>query len=106
MVGTRAPTQYGKHVAMQLAEQCAERGICIVSGLARGIDSMAHRGALNQVGKTIAVLGNDLMTVYPAENKSLFRQIEAEGLLVSEVPLGAPNAPWLVSAAKPHYSWA
>jgi DNA processing protein len=84
IVGMRNPSQYGKSVAEQLAQQMAERGICVVSGLARGIDSYAHRGALQGQGRTIAVFGCGLDTVYPPENIKLAEAISKEGALVSE----------------------
>ena len=93
IVGTRHPTPYGKGIAERLAGDLALRGLGIVSGLARGIDSAAHRGALQAGGKTIAVLGSGIDVVYPAENKKLFADIAEKGLLLSEFPLGAFPAP-------------
>lgn len=97
MVGTRTPTAYGKKVAFQLAQELAEAGLTIVSGLARGIDSEVHRGALTRpgAGSTIGVLGCALDTVYPPENKGLYAQVEQHGLLLSEYPLGTPVHPGL-----------
>ena len=93
IVGTRRPTQYGKVMAERLASDLAGRGLVITSGLARGIDSAAHRGALQANGKTIAVLGTGMDVVYPAENKKLFADIAEKGLLLSEFPLGSFPAP-------------
>ena len=95
VVGTRNPTVYGQRVARMLAEQLSAAGVCVVSGLARGIDSWAHRGALCGPGGTIAVLGGPADTVYPPENAPLYREIEQRGLIVSEVPLGTPLHPGL-----------
>ncbi|WP_281887658.1 DNA-processing protein DprA [Paenibacillus sp. YYML68] len=88
VVGTRTPTVYGKTTAERLSEELAASGICVVSGLARGIDSQAHIGALRGRGSTIAVLGHGLDHVYPAENKQLFLRIASSGLLLTEYPLG------------------
>ena len=85
VVGTRDCTRYGSTVAKELAEQCAAAGICVVSGLAEGIDAMAHRGAINS---TIAVLGNGLDCYYPIVNRELQDEIAEHGLLLSEYPLG------------------
>jgi DNA processing protein len=93
IVGSRRPTAYGKAVAQRLAVDLAARGLGIISGLARGIDSAAHQGALDAGGKTIAVLGAGMDVVYPAENKKLFAAIAERGLLLSEFPLGAFPAP-------------
>ena len=93
IVGTRRPTAYGRAMAERLATDLAVRGLVIVSGLARGIDSLAHRGALQAGGKTIAVLGTGMDVAYPAENKKLFAEIAEKGLLLSEFPLGSFPAP-------------
>jgi len=93
VVGTRRPTAYGKAMAERLASDLASHGLVIVSGLARGIDSAAHRGALQVNGKTIAVLGTGMDVPYPAENKKLFAEIAEKGLLLSEFPLGSFPAP-------------
>ena len=89
IVGTRKPTPYGRAVAENLAEDLASRGLVIVSGLARGIDSIAHWGALKG-GKTVAVLGSGLENIYPRENKSLFEKIIEKGAVISEFPPKAP----------------
>ena len=93
IVGARKPTAYGKAIAERLSSDLAIRGLAIVSGLARGIDSCAHRGALEQNGKTIAVLGSGIDVVYPAEGKKLFAEIAEKGLLLSEFPVGSFPAP-------------
>jgi DNA processing protein len=94
MVGTRRPTPYGNQVAERLARDLAERGLVIVSGLARGIDSSAHRGACAASrGATIGVLGCGIDVVYPKENRKLFAEVEKRGAIISEFPLGAHPAP-------------
>ena len=86
IVGSRRTTLYGQSVAKKLAADLARLGFCVVSGLARGIDTAAHEGALSVGGKTAAVLGNGIDIVYPPENLSLYRQIEEQGAIVSEFP--------------------
>jgi DNA processing protein len=93
IVGSRHPTAYGRAIAHRLASDLAARGLIIVSGLARGIDSAAHQGALAPGGKTVAVLGAGIDVVYPAENKKLFATIAESGLMLSEFPLGSFPAP-------------
>lgn len=93
IVGTRAPTVYGKRVAAQLARELSERDWCVVSGMARGIDSEAHVGALQGKGSTIAVLGTGINVVYPAEHASLYKEIAKTGLLVTEFPLHTSARP-------------
>lgn len=95
LVGTRTPTVYGKRTADVLAERLSGAGFRIVSGLARGIDSIAHRAAMRGPGGTIAVLGTPLDRVYPPENRELFRQIAASGLILSEYPLSTKPHPGL-----------
>jgi DNA processing protein len=90
IVGSRSPTLYGQRVATGLGAGLAERGIEVVSGGARGIDSCAHRGALETGGRTIAVLGSGLANPYPPENAELFERIVAHGAVVSELALDAP----------------
>ena len=90
IVGTRAPSTYGRTMAHAFGRDLARAGICVVSGLARGIDACAHQGALDGEGPTVAVLGNGVDQPYPAENTRLYRQILQDGgLLISEYPLGA-----------------
>lgn len=95
VVGTRNPTAYGKKVAESFAAALSSAGLCIVSGLARGIDSSAHRGALSGDGSTIAVLGCGINIVYPPENAKLYDEIAERGLLLSEYPLGTAALPGL-----------
>jgi DNA processing protein len=89
IVGTRRPTIYGINMAYEYAYKLASLGLVIVSGLARGIDTMAHRGALD-AGQTIAVLGGGLLNIYPKENERLAQEITKRGCLVSEFPLKEP----------------
>ena len=90
MVGSRAASAYGLAVAGRLAADLVARGIVVVSGLARGVDSAAHRGALTGGGVTIAVLGSGVDVIYPAEHASLARDIAATGLVMSELVPGTP----------------
>jgi DNA processing protein len=89
VVGARRPTPYGKAMAERLARDLAGIGLVVVSGLARGIDSCAHWGALES-GRTVGVLGSGLDDIYPPENKGLFRKIAEEGAVVTEFPPGMP----------------
>lgn len=93
VVGTRRPTAYGIAVAERLSADLAHAGLTIVSGLARGIDGSAHKGALAAGGDTVAVLGCGIDVVYPQENRKLYSEIAARGLLVSEFPMGATAFP-------------
>lgn len=88
VVGTRRATNYGKTAARKLARELAREGITVVSGMARGIDTIAHEGALEEGGRTIAVLGCGVNITYPPENKSLMTEIIENGAVVSEFPLG------------------
>jgi DNA processing protein len=88
VVGTRSPTNYGRSAALSLSRDLALAGFAIVSGAARGIDTAAHRGALEASGATIAVLGHGIDQVYPPENGKLFTRIRREGLLLTEYPPG------------------
>jgi DNA processing protein len=90
IVGSRAGSEYGLAVAERLAADLASRHILIVSGLARGIDSAAHRGALAAKGTTLAVLGCGADVIYPSEHRDLARQIECAGAIVSELVPGTP----------------
>ena len=90
IVGSRAATSYGRRVSRKLSRDLARSGICVVSGLALGIDAHAHTGALDGVGATAAVLGCGLDVVYPRSNRALYEQIAGHGVLISEYPLGTP----------------
>jgi DNA processing protein len=94
MVGTRHPTPYGSGMAERLSTDLAARGLVIISGMARGIDSASHRGAIAAKGKTVAVLGTGIDVMYPKENTRLAEQIVAlGGALISEFPTGTFPAP-------------
>jgi len=86
IVGSRRTTLYGQATAKKFAAELARLGFCIVSGLAAGIDTAAHEGALSVGGKTVAVLGNGIDIIYPPQNLALYRQIEATGAILSEFP--------------------
>lgn len=88
VVGSRKATSYGKWVTEKIVKELTALGITIISGLAIGIDSIAHRTALESNGRTIAVLGNGLDIIYPKRNKELYREIETKGAIVSEYFLG------------------
>ncbi|MGI5839086.1 MAG: DNA-processing protein DprA [bacterium] len=88
IVGTRVASEYGKTVASLLARELAGRGITVVSGMARGIDTAAHLGAMEAGGRTFAVLGCGLDTVYPAENRAVMARIAAAGAVISPFPFG------------------
>lgn len=93
IVGTRNPTNYGKTFGEKFAFELASQNITIVSGMARGIDSTAHRGALKANGRTIAVIGSGLDVIYPSENRKLFQQIAENGVVITEFELGTkPDA--------------
>jgi DNA processing protein len=94
IVGSRAASPYGLLVAEQLAHDVAACGLVVVSGLARGIDSAAHRGALAGDGVTIAVLGSGIDVMYPPEHASLAKEIDKTGAVVSELVPGTPPQPW------------
>ncbi len=93
IVGPRRASFYGQQVAKQLVTNLVAAGYCIVSGLARGIDTIAHRTAITNQGKTIAVIGNGLDKIYPAKNRQLYQDIAQQGLLLTEHPDGTPPLP-------------
>jgi DNA processing protein len=97
VVGARRATSYGREVARQLGRELAAAGMTVVSGLAFGIDACAHRGAL-EAGRTIAVLGCGADIAYPATHRSLWRQISAKGLVLSELPPGTTAWRWAFPA--------
>ncbi len=96
LVGSRAASPLGLAFARRLADELAAAGLVVVSGLARGIDAAAHRGALDARGRTVAVLGSGLDRLYPPEHAELAAQVQGIGAVVSEFPLGTPPA-------KPHF---
>jgi DNA processing protein len=93
IVGTRRPTPYGLAVAERLSADLARAGLTIVSGMARGIDTSAHKGAIAGGGDTVAVLGCGVDVVYPSENRKLAMELAVKHLLVSEFPMGATAFP-------------
>lgn len=90
IVGSRRTSPYGRWVTEKLSQELASHGVTIISGMARGIDSVAHLGALSAGGRTIAVLGCGVDRVYPSENRVLFQRIIDHGAVVSEFPMGSP----------------
>jgi DNA processing protein len=93
IVGARRPSTYGLQVARRLAKDLADRGLVIISGMARGIDSAAHHGALDAKGRTVAVQGRGMDGIYPSENKRLAEKIMETGAVISEFPLGTGPTP-------------
>jgi len=91
IVGSRNATPQGQRNAENFAENLCNQGLCVVSGMALGIDGAAHRGALKSNGSTIAVVGTGLDIVYPAKHRALAHQIAERGLILSEFPLGTPS---------------
>lgn len=90
VVGTRKPSPYGREVAYRLCKDLAAHGVTIISGLAQGIDTLAHRGALEGGGRTLAVLGSGIDKLYPPANRDLAAAIDQCGAIMTEFPLGAP----------------
>ena len=90
VVGARSHTGYGATVCRRFAGALAARGVTIVSGMARGIDAIAHQAALDSGGRTVGVLGNGLDVIYPQANRKLYAQMRSEGCLLSEFPPGEP----------------
>ncbi len=93
IVGTRRPTVYGSQMAERMGKDLAARGLTIVSGLARGIDAIAHQGAIAVGGRAIGVLGTGIDVCYPKENKKLYEKVLERGAIVSEFPTGSHPAP-------------
>lgn len=94
VVGTRTPSQYGKVITEKISTELAGRGITIVSGLARGVDTLAHWSAVNSGGRTLAILGSAINKIYPYENQKLAEKIQSQGALISEFSMDtAPDAP-------------
>ena len=93
IIGTRKPTAYGREVTHSLAYELAKNGVIIVSGLASGIDTIAHTAALEAGGTTIAVLAQGLHEIYPASNKGLAERITKNGALITEYDMGVPGLP-------------
>lgn len=84
IVGSRCCSEYGRKMASKFARELSQKGICIVSGLAKGIDAVAHQSAMQEKGGTIAILGSGMHCIYPKENKGLFQEIVEQGLVISE----------------------
>jgi DNA processing protein len=93
VIGARKCSTYGQYAAEMLSFELASRGITIVSGLARGIDTVAHRSAIKANGQTLAIIGNGVDQIYPKENNLLYKEIELSGGVLSELPLGSPPLP-------------
>ena len=93
IVGTRRPTVYGTQMAERIGRDLASRGLTIVSGLARGIDAIAHQGATAAGGRAIGVLGTGIDVCYPKENKKLYEKVLERGAIISEFPTGSHPAP-------------
>jgi DNA processing protein len=93
VVGTRSPSVYGKELAARIVPELVQNGLTIVSGLARGIDAVAHHAALSAGGRTLAVLGSGIDVIYPAEHRGLFNRIIKQGAVITDYPLGTkPDA--------------
>jgi DNA processing protein len=90
IVGSRKTTPYGRWITEKMGQELARHGITIVSGMARGIDSLAHWGALSGGGRTIAILGSGVDVVYPPENRTLYQRIINQGAVLSEFPMSSP----------------
>src|SRR5271165_3226260 len=93
IVGTRRPTVYGSQMAERMGRELAKRGLVIVSGLARGVDAIAHHGATEVGGRAIGVLGTGIDVCYPKENKKLFEKVLERGAILSELPTGSHPMP-------------
>ncbi|MBI5468884.1 MAG: DNA-protecting protein DprA, partial [Deltaproteobacteria bacterium] len=94
IVGTRHPTHYGLKMSEVLSRDLSAMGMVVVSGMARGCDTAAHKGALKAGGATVAVLGTGIDVPYPRENRRLYEEIIEKGLVVTELPVSTPPAPY------------
>jgi DNA processing protein len=94
IVGTRRATEYGKTVARTLGKELAELGITVISGMASGIDTQAHTGALLGKGRTLAVMGTGIDLIYPSSNRNLATRIVGNGALITELPPNSPALPY------------
>lgn len=93
VVGTRNPSNYGKIIAESVSRELAKKGLTIVSGLARGVDTIVHSSTLKASGRTLAVIGSGLDVIYPSENRKLYEQISESGAVITEFPMGTkPDA--------------
>jgi DNA processing protein len=93
VIGSREHSEYGKKSTESICKDLSKENIIVVSGLAKGIDSIAHQATIDNNGSTIAVLGNGLNVIYPKENEMLYKEIEEKGLIISEYPLNVmPNS--------------
>lgn len=90
IVGTRNPSEWGKKKTKEFSNYLAKKGVTIISGLARGIDTIAHEEALRAKGRTIAILGSGIDIIYPPENKNLAQKIIKNGAIISQFPKGTP----------------
>ena len=106
VIGSRRPSEYGRSVAYSLARGLGSAGVPVVSGLALGIDAIAHRGCLDAAGETVAVLASGVDVAYPRTNRALYERIRASGSIVSEMPPGARPVPVAVSGAQPDHGGA
>jgi DNA processing protein len=93
IVGTRRPTVYGTQMTERMGRELAKRGLAIISGLARGVDAIAHQGALEADGRAIGVLGTGIDVCYPKENRKLYEKVLERGAIISELPTGSHPAP-------------
>ena len=98
VIGSRGPSEYGRTVAYGLGRGLGAAGVPVVSGLALGIDAIAHRGCLDAGGRTVAVLGNGVDVAYPRTNRGLYDRIREQGAIVSEMPPGTRPYRWLFPA--------
>ena len=94
IIGTRRPSHYGLRMSERIAFELASSGVSVVSGMARGCDTAAHKGALKAGGATVAVIGTGIDVVYPSENKKLSDEVVEKGLLISEYLMGTPPLPY------------